>query len=361
MPNIAEEAAFDNGLLVEKEKAASEIQKFQGAAKQYVRVHGWLVYVKDFTSRRAEAGITTPFKYLTLPGPNMSDIGVLWNAGLIEPIDGKVNIAICDKEYANLVVSQMTELGVELLGRDKRVLHEALKSKSSRLRKLFPFDVINLDLCNALVTGTRRYSNLDALQWIFRFQRGQRFLLLLTTRANEKFDADLVRLLKHNYENEPGFKEAYDALIEQTKVDPLQDSTLFSRLVFPKLIAKYAVTYGYKVIEHFAAYYSRPMGNERTYDMLAHTFELEPLKPTEEPFSASFEKVPENEHQEKTRILLANEARVQAQEAYSNFVKELPMKRFINVDQLLNQNPTLKATMQSEDDALSGWWKRRSG
>ena len=155
----------------------------------------------------------------------------------------------------------------------------------------------------------------------------------LRVPLGEKFDADLVRLLKHcvaspwdNYENEPGFKEAYDALIEQTKVDPLQDSTLFSRLVFPKLIAKYAVTYGYKVIEHalpvplgdFAAYYSRPMGNERTYDMLAHTFELEPLKPTEEPFSASFEKVPENDHQEKTRILLANQARVQAQEAYSN-------------------------------------------
>jgi len=183
----------------------------------------------------------------------MTDIGVLWNAGLIEPIDGQVNIAICDKEFANLVVSQMTELGVELLGRDKRLLHEALRSKSSRLRKHFPFDVINLDLCNALVTGTRRYSNLNALQWIFRFQRGQRFLLLLTTRANQTFDADLVRLLKHNYENEPGFKEAYDYLVEETKVDPLEDSTLFSRLVFPKLIAKYAVTYGYKVIEQCAS------------------------------------------------------------------------------------------------------------
>jgi len=100
------------------------------------------------------------------------------------------------------------------------------------------------------------------------------------------------------------------------------------------------------------------MGNDRTYDMLAHTFELEPLKPTEEPFSPSFEKVPENEHQEKTRILLANSARVQAQEAYSNFVKELPIKDFIHIDQLLDQDPALKASMQSEDDALSGWWKR---
>ena len=99
-------------------------------------------------------------------------------------------------------------------------------------------------------------------------------MLLLTTRANERFDIDLVRLLEHHYENELGFRVAYETLAQQTKLDPYQDSTLFSRLVFPKLIAKYAVSFGYKVTELFAAYYSRPMGNERHYDMLAHTFEL---------------------------------------------------------------------------------------
>lgn len=190
--------------------------------------------------RRAAVGIKTPFKYLTLPGPNMTDIGLLWNAGLIEPFDGKVNIAICDREYAELVAGLARQLGVEFLAHSELVLHEALKSKKRNgLRKHFPFDVINLDLCNALVTGSKRYSNLNALQWIFRFQRGQRFLLLLTTRANESFDDDLVKLLKHNYESEPGFKAAYDAMYpkgmisEQTGLDPYQDSTLFSRLVFP--------------------------------------------------------------------------------------------------------------------------------
>ena len=275
MSDILEELVVNTSTLSDKTQLDSQIQTFSGAAKQYVRSEGWLKPIKNFVSRRAKAGITTPFKYLTLPGPNMTDIGVLWNAGLIEPIDGKVNIAICDREYAEVVVAQMGQLGVELLGADKMVLHEALKAKKGPLRKLFPFDVINLDLCNALVTGTKRYSNLDALLWMFRLQRGQRFLLLLTTRANEKFDIDLVRLLEGRfanrpYENESGFRVAYETLAQQTKLDPYQDSTLFSRLVFPKLIAKYAVSFGYKVTELFAAYYSRAMGNERHYDMLAH-------------------------------------------------------------------------------------------
>jgi hypothetical protein len=233
------------------------------------------------------------------------------------------------------------------------------KRNKSPLRKHFPFDVINLDLCNALITGTRKYGNLDALQWMLRFQRGQRFLLLLTTRANERFDDDLVKLLLHKYEREANFKVAYDAIREQTKQDPLKDSTLFSRIVFPILIAKYAIRFGYQVIEHFAAYYSRPMGNERHYDMLAHTFELIPLKRTgeRETFWPCFEKVPENEHQEQTRILLSQEEKDKGIREYYNLVNSLPTKRFINVDQLLNENPALLATMQREEEALSGWWK----
>lgn len=361
MPNIPEENTVDNTLLLKQSKADSDVQKFDGPAKQYVRVYGWLEHIADFTTRRTEAGLTTPFKYLTLPGPNMTDIGVLWKAGLIKPVFGKINIAICDKEQANLVAAQMNELGVSLLAADKQVLHEALKKKGnkSRLRKHFPFDVINLDLCNALVTGTRKYGNLDALQWMLRLQRGQRFLLLLTTRANEAFDDDLVKLLLHKYDCEANFKVAYDAMREQTKREPLKDSTLFSRIVFPILIAKYAIRFGYQVIEHFTAYYSRPMGNEAHYDMLAHTFELIPLKYTSEreTFLPCFEKVPENEHQEQTRILLSQEQKDKGLHEYYNLVNRLPTKPFINVDQLLNENPELLVTMQREEEALSGWWK----
>ena len=185
-------------------------------------------------------------------------------------------------------------------------------------------------------------------------------MLLLTTRANEKFDIDLVRLLEHNYESETGFREAFETLSQETKVDPYQDSTLFSRLVFPKLIAKYALSFGYKVTEHFAAYYSRAMGNQNHYDMLAHTFELEPLKPTteRETFFPCFEKVPENEYHNKTRILLATDDQQRAILEYANFINELPSQPFVNIDQLLSQNPSLHATMESQEQALSGWWKR---
>jgi hypothetical protein len=104
MPNTAQEQeqAFAKALLSQKAEADyHENVQFGGAAKQYVRMYGWLAYIKDFTKRRSEAGVTTPFKYFTLPGSNMTDIGVLWNAGLIKPVEGKVNIAICDKVHAN--------------------------------------------------------------------------------------------------------------------------------------------------------------------------------------------------------------------------------------------------------------------
>ena len=79
--------------------------------------------------------------------------------------------------------------------------------------------------------------------------------------------------------------------------------------------------------------------------MLTHTLELEPLTPKGErdTFFPCFDKVPENEHQdclrkaklEKTRVLLTENNRDKAAKAYSNFVKELPMKPFVNVDELL--------------------------
>ena len=127
MASTAKDRAFNRALLSQRRKLASETPKFDGPAKQYVRVYGWLSYIKDFINRRTEAGITTPCKYLTLPGPNMTDIGVLWNAGLIEVPVSKLKIAICDKEYAELVVTQLEELGIDILPYGNQLLHEVLK------------------------------------------------------------------------------------------------------------------------------------------------------------------------------------------------------------------------------------------
>jgi len=55
--------------------------------------------------------------------------------------------------------------------------------------------------------------------------------------------------------------------------------------------------------------------------------------------------------------LLTENNRDKAAKAYSNFVKELPMKLPVNVDQLLDKNPALKATMQREEQALLNWWE----
>jgi hypothetical protein len=48
MASTAKDRAFNRALLSQRRKLASQTQKFDGEAKQYVRVYGWLSHIKDF-------------------------------------------------------------------------------------------------------------------------------------------------------------------------------------------------------------------------------------------------------------------------------------------------------------------------
>src|SRR5437588_11026238 len=80
--------------------------------KQYVRRFGWLTVIQDYVERFRAAALDRQWKYLTLPGKHSPDIGLLWRAGLIEKnADGKLCVAICDKDWAEEVARELLAFG----------------------------------------------------------------------------------------------------------------------------------------------------------------------------------------------------------------------------------------------------------
>jgi hypothetical protein len=70
--------------IVQKAEREIKIAKWDlDPVKQYVRQYGWLNIIKRFDKKRRQRGDTTPFKYLTLPGENSSDIGLLIKSRLL--------------------------------------------------------------------------------------------------------------------------------------------------------------------------------------------------------------------------------------------------------------------------------------
>jgi len=288
--------------------------------KQYIRRFGWLQVIQDFIERRREAGVARPLKYLTIPGPNASDIGLLWQAGLLTRTnDGFPYVAICDRTSVEQVVANLGKL----LGYSSQWLHAAVQGPKSELASLFPFDVINIDISHPVISGSSTRSkalrNLSAIRWMFRLQRGQSFLLLLTTLPDEAARGMLEGVLLHNLDKEDKFKEAYLERYGSLSVDPcMEDYTAFTQLVLPKIIARIARDLGYVSREHFAARYSRQAEGGIVYNLICHSLEFEPLgiRKATKKYEPHFREIPQDEVSDELSIRV----RIQAERAYENFL-----------------------------------------
>ena len=335
--------------------------------KQYIRRYGWLEVIQDYIKQRYQAGVKKPIKYLTLPGPNASDIGLLWKAGILATSDeGTIPVAICDRKYAALVVTRLNKVG-RLLAVGSRYLRQEL-ADGGELRDNFPFDVINLDLCNPFILETKK-DDFSTLNWVFRLQRGQSFLLLLTTKPESNPPPKLVTLLQHNISEVPEFQQAY---MERFGSDELPlclaDSTFFAQLAFPKAIARLARFFGYGVTEHFAANYLR-RSNHESYQMISHSFEFVPLGRNDDCVAAPwgklkyepyFSRVPRDAAEEKLFNLRSPQHEQLANEAYRRFITTLLKRSSRNVTTILDENSQLKNELQNEADSLIQWWQKDS-
>jgi hypothetical protein len=236
--------------------------------KQYVRRFGWLAIIQDYARRRQEDGVNRPLRYLTLPGPAATDVGFFWRERLLEKAgDAWPHLVICDEEHA----SEALKVLGKVHGVSSKPYFEAVKGD---LAPYFPFDVINLDMCNPVITGAfdrrRALRILRAIRQTIYLQRGQGFLLLLTCATTDRSATKYLRQrLDSNFQDDR-FRESYIDRYGVRDPSPFEnDYRAFVGLVLPKVIGMYARDRGYKVTEHFAAKYDRQHSQ-----ILSQSFEL---------------------------------------------------------------------------------------
>jgi hypothetical protein len=324
--------------------------------KHYVRRFGWLQIVKNYREQRVNDGVETPLKVLTLPSKNATDIGLLFRNGIITKGDhGKLNVAICDDTYAEMVVANLSKVG-SLLAYSKKRLHLALRDDESIISQ-FPFDVINMDLCNPLVPE-KTLENQEALKWIFKYQRGQSFLLLLTTRADNSIgnSRHLLDVLNHNLANVPSFRDAY--LRRYGNLDTQscsRDAVSFIQIVYPKIVARYGRYYGYKTVEHFTAQYKR----NHFYSMACHSFEFEPLarRDPRKKYEPRIDEVLLEEENERVYGEFSPAHQIEAINAYVSYIEALPERESNRVNEILEDDDRLKRDLNRDASRLNEWWK----
>ena len=324
--------------------------------KQYVRRFGWLQVTQGFVERQREAGVERPLKYLSIPGPNASDIGLLWQAGLLaREDDGFPYVAICDRTSAEQVVANLGRL----LGYSNRWLHEAVRGPRSQLASLFPFDVINMDISHPVISGSARRThalrNIEAIRWMFQLQCGQGFLLLLTTLPDSEAQGRLERVLLNNLDNEEGFRAAYARRYGSLCAGPcIEDHTAFTQLVVPKVIAGIARDLGYASREHFAARYGRQGADGTRYEVICHSFEFIPLgRSGANRYTPRFREVPQDVMSDE----LSNRVRIQSIRAYEDLLPTLVQREAQDVQEALNENSNLEAELRHEAESLIRWWE----
>lgn len=322
--------------------------------KQYVRRFGWLGVIEDFVERRREAGIDRPLRYLTIPGPNASDIGLLWRAGLLTRTgDGLPYVAICDRSSAEQVVANLGQLG----GYSSAWFREAVRWPNGDLSPLFPFDVINLDLCGCAVTGAtsrdRALRRLISIRSILQLQKGQNFLLLLTASANDQGARSILEeVIAGNLTQEERFREAFARRYAAASVEVVEDFRSLVQIAVPKMIARRAKRYGYQTLEHFAAKYDRQNSH-----MFCHSFEFDFLgrRKREKKYEPYFDRVPLlDEASEEPSA----QVQKKALDAYIDFVSNLPGRQPEDIESTLRDDPGLEAELAGEAESLIRWWEQ---
>lgn len=321
--------------------------------KQFVRREGWEKVLANFIKKIKNSGVTRPWKYFTFPGENALDIGHLYNKGLLETnSDNKLNVAICDQKHGDTVALKLQKVG-GILASSNKELHEALADRNNVIVKQFPFDVINLDLTNALLKSNLQ--NMYILDQLFELQRGQAFMLLLTSRPNLSQQAEKLTVLVENLQTVPEFTAAYKA--KYTTVDPsasLADFTTFTQIVFSKIVARYAREFRYLVHEHFSAKYQR-VNDFESYDMVVHSFELDPIIGRRQDIAKYEPRWAMASNDRIQQFLKGERIRHQAEEGYKTYICGLPGRNILNVDEILKSQPNLNDELIKEAETLSTW------
>ncbi|MBG0784687.1 MAG: hypothetical protein H0S79_06265 [Anaerolineaceae bacterium] len=324
--------------------------------KQYVRKFGWGDVIDNFIKKMRQEGVTRPWKYLTLPGEYALDIAYLDQRNLLSRTeDGKLCVAICDEMHGEEVRVALEQKG-GLLASSFESLEKALSNPYTNLAQEFPFDVINLDFCKSIFRVNK--DHLHVLDSIFKFQQGQSFLLLITSRPDKNQGETYKSLIENNLLMEEGFRNSYQIRFGDTNsASCMQNYKDFELIAIPKVVAKIAREMSYKVSEHFVCTY------RRTYDLVSEAFELEPIgKASHKWFEPRFS---------LDKLLLGRDgslldealgedlvsARVKSRsyQEYSDFITVLPYRAVDDINEKLNVDESLSTELLEESLSLQSW------
>lgn len=221
--------------------ALKEFKPWHKPRKQFVRRNQLVALLQPLLSNRV---VTDPLRYLGLPGTDLLDLRYLHEKLCNE----------CDRPFKFLGFSRAAKPGsaahVQLsisldevrrlpnVDTQSDVIHEDFRCLSDRnsvawsyARRLGPFDVINVDLCDGLASESPHNSEsiYDALAILLALQsrNSNPWLLLITTRIGRgMFDARAERLLvehfRQNVSSCDGFAEACGHVLDANAeaIDP---------------------------------------------------------------------------------------------------------------------------------------------
>jgi len=351
-----------------EEEALEGYQRWEfHPTKQFVRRYGWLEPVQAFLEARADTGLATTWKYLTLPGKDALDVGLFYREGLLDRHDdGWRTLAICDRDFGTQVVKK---IGRPMLGWASENIEEILFSPNHPVTTSFPYEVINLDYCGPLFLELQRWRLHGRPATVGRIcvlQRRCAFLLLLTTQdSSHKIRSEarerMAEYLRWNIDHDSQFRSQYEAMFKSLDAEAcLADFESFAQIVVPKVVALYASNCGYEVKELFAASYLREDQQGEGYRMICHTFELNPVGRSGVERFQPDPKISELlVHPSLSDVLscLSREERDFADEARSKFVTGLLTRNPVDVSAKLEEDEDLANMLAADIEDLRHWWE----
>ena len=203
--------------------------------KQYVRRYQWINLIKrllrDLIRERKKTGLEVKeLSYLGLPGVDLIDLRCIHNDVCIENEIKLVYLGFVSEAQPS--TSHYTELAISIDEVSRLPFIDPLSSISTdhferianassmayqKAKKIGPFDIINLDLCNGFgshapdAIGDSYYSAITRLLTM-QSKRNDPWILFLTTRVdhkniNEKAIEEFLKLYSKNLENSKEFKK----------------------------------------------------------------------------------------------------------------------------------------------------------
>lgn len=209
-------AAFEE---IERRRRRAK-SSYKDAKKHFVRVDGWLPVFRAYARQKARA-----VHYLTLCAKDAIDVRYFRIKGVLEYDDKQkayptVSFIERDPQDYAIIAESLgtTKLGIRGDLEEILVRPDENPNNSSKLRRSFPYDIINLDLTGEVVReGDPPYSQtIRAIEKIIELQHGancQSWHMFLTFRAcpetaNHEADQELRHIIEANLENAQA-REAY--------------------------------------------------------------------------------------------------------------------------------------------------------